>query len=287
MTLRIFIAVTHLLGAGHLTRAAALARAFAAGRTRDDIGLRWHALARWLPARASNSCNSRRYGRPEATSERFSTKPVMRSRRSGSPGAGRMLLEAFRAAKPDVVITELFPFGRRVLAEEFIGASGGSAPTQAAPPRRLIGTRHPCRARKARARRRDTRAIVDLLRRGARPRATPVSRRSSSPGPWMTAIEPMIRYTGYVDEGPPSAKHERPRSGVVVSGGSSAASLPLYRAALKAARLASGMRWRILVGAGVDERSFETLRATAPAKCQCRARPAPIFGCSSPGLRSR
>ena len=32
----------------------------------------------------------------------------------------RMLLDAFRSVRPDVVVTELFPFGRRVLAEEFM-----------------------------------------------------------------------------------------------------------------------------------------------------------------------
>src|SRR5205085_1567169 len=32
----------------------------------------------------------------------------------------RMLLEAFRSVQPDVVVTELFPFGRRILAGEFM-----------------------------------------------------------------------------------------------------------------------------------------------------------------------
>ena len=60
----------------------------------------------------------------------------------------------------------------------------------------------------------------------------------------------------------------------VVSGGSSAASLPLYRAALEAARIVAHKNWHILIGRGIDDVAFETLSRAAPAHAKVeRARP--------------
>ena len=83
-------------------------------------------------------------------------------------------------------------------------------------------------------------------------------------------IRPLIRYTGYVDENE-AAIPESIRQGIVVSGGSSAASLPLYRAALAAAHRIADRPWRILVGRGVPEADFQALREGAPAHADRRA----------------
>jgi hypothetical protein len=86
-------------------------------------------------------------------------------------------------------------------------------------------------------------------------------------------IRSLIRYTGYVDE------NEGPvlqgtRQGIVVSGGSSAASLPLYRAAIGAAHEIADRPWRILIGRGITEDDFEALKERAPAHAAVeRARP--------------
>jgi predicted glycosyltransferase len=262
VTLRIFIAVTHLLGAGHLTRAAALARAFAGAGHETTLvsgGMPSALIAgagfEFVQLPPVRTAGSDFRALLDEAGHAIATERLARRR--------TMLLEAFRAAKPDVVITELFPFGRRVLAKEFIALLEEAHRRK---PRPLVVSSArdilvaPAKPERVAETHERLSTFYDAVLVHADPRVAPIE----LSWPVDTAIEPMIRYTGYVDEGPPSAKHERPRSGVVVSGGSSAASLPLYRAALKAARLASGMRWRILVGAGVDERSFETLRATAP-----------------------
>ncbi|MGF9759547.1 glycosyltransferase [Microvirga sp. 0TCS3.31] len=86
-------------------------------------------------------------------------------------------------------------------------------------------------------------------------------------------IGQLIRYTGYVDENE-SLVADGYRHGIVVSGGSSAASLPLYHAALEAAGLITDRPWRILIGRGVSEEHFQTLRDGAPAHAIVeRARP--------------
>ncbi len=62
---------------------------------------------------------------------------------------------------------------------------------------------------------------------------------------------------------------------IVVSGGGSAASLPLCRAAIEAARLVTGrIGWRLLVGHGVPAADFDALKAGAPPHMVVeRARP--------------
>ena len=74
----------------------------------------------------------------------------------------------------------------------------------------------------------------------------------------------LLRYTGYVDHGMPVAALANDAGEIVVSGGSSAASLPLYRASLAAAALVPERPWRILVG-GAAEAELETLVRAAPA----------------------
>ena len=64
-----------------------------------------------------------------------------------------------------------------------------------------------------------------------------------------------------------------PRAGIVVSGGSSAAGLGLYRAAAEAARLRPEWGWRILVGQRLPEADFAALGEGLPAGTVVRARP--------------
>ena len=86
-------------------------------------------------------------------------------------------------------------------------------------------------------------------------------------------IRPLLRDTGYVDEGEPVAPCAE-RRGIVVSGGSSAAALPLLDAALAAAKTVTREPWRALVGAGVPEAEFARLGAAAPGHVAVeRARP--------------
>ena len=72
---------------------------------------------------------------------------------------------------------------------------------------------------------------------------------------------------------------------IIVSGGGSAAALPLFRLALEAARLGpAGWRWRILVGRGVAEEAFRQLATEASGHAIVeRARPdfpALLAGCA-------
>jgi predicted glycosyltransferase len=272
VTLRVLIAVTHLLGAGHLTRAAALARAFTRAGHRTTlvsggtpsalVSAEGFTLVQLPPVRTAGTDFAAlldETGGP-ITAERLAR------RRS-------MLLEAFRAAEPDVLITELFPFGRRVLGPEFTALLEAARSRNPRPfilsSVRDILVRPAKPARVAETHERLS-AFYDAVLVHGDPHLAPLD----LSWPVDHAIRPMIRYTGYVDEGAAPSHRRGERTGVVVSGGSSAAGLPLYRTALEAARLAPEMPWRILVGAGVQAPAFAALRAAASGNAAVqRARP--------------
>ena len=93
-----------------------------------------------------------------------------------------------------------------------------------------------------------------------------------------------LRYTGYLaDDRPAGALQENGE--IIVSGGGSAAALPLFACAVAAARLdRSGRRWRLLAGGGMADADLALLAAEAPDKVVIeRARPdfpALLAGCA-------
>ncbi len=268
--MRVLIAVTHLLGAGHLTRAAALARAFAqaghettlvsGGSAAKPQGLDRLTFVQLPPVRT--------IGTDFKTLLDEDGRPVDNFRLAHRR---ILLLDTLRAARPDIVITELFPFGRRVLADEFMMLIADARRMNPRPRtlcsiRDILALPKPERIEEAHAR------LVEnydgILVHGD-PAIVPLE----ATWPVDERIRPLIRYTGYVDENPePMQPGER--KGILVSGGSSTASLPLYRAAIAAAREMADKQWRILVGRGVEEAAFQELKANAPAHALVeRARP--------------
>lgn len=276
MSLRILVSVTHLLGAGHLTRAAAIARAASArfhrvtlvtgGIPSPLIDLAGVDVVQLPPVRApigDFTALQDGAGRPVEAG-------LLASRRD-------LLLQSFARSRPDVVVTELFPFGRRVLAPEYRALIEA---VEAATPRpRLVCSIRDILAAPTRADK--VAATHDLLRRRYNsvlvhgdPAIVPLE------ASWPADAELLRRltYTGYVDGsaqtpaiGPPAQSGTR---AILVSGGSSAAALPLYRAALAAAKGAPDLRWQVLVGAGVEETDHLDLVRHAPAHATVeRARP--------------
>lgn len=266
----ILIAVTHLLGAGHLTRAAALARAFAGaghpvtlvsggmpGALRPVSGLR---VVQLPPVRIVGTA----FGALLDEDGRPVDAARMAARRAG-------LLAALAEARPAVVVTELYPFGRRVLADEF---GGLVAAARALHPRPLMlaSVRDILAApsRPERVAETHTRLAADYD--GVLVHADPALVRLDASWPSAGLAVPLHE-TGYVDEGEPVSGAPG-GGGILVSGGSSAAGLPLQEAALGAAALVREHPWRILVGRGVPEARFAALATGAPANARVeRARP--------------
>jgi len=271
MSLRVLIAVTHLLGAGHLTRAAALARAFARKGHATTL------VSGGTPARLADLENVAFVQLPPVRTagtdfrtlldEDFGPidQAYLDSRRA-------LLLDTLETTRPDILVTELFPFGRRVLADEF-SALLDAARRMNPRPRVLCSIRDILVASSKASRIEETHARLladyDAVLVHGDPELVPLE----VSWPVDERIRPLIRYTGYVDENDAPVP-EAHRHGIVVSGGSSAASLPLYRAALAAAQDIADRPWRILVGRGVAESDFATLERSAPPHVTVeRARP--------------
>lgn len=262
MRLRILILVTHLLGAGHLTRAAALACAAAraghqvtlvtGGMPNPLVETGGVALVQLPPVRAPLGD----FTALRDADGRAAGPGLLAARREA-------LLAAHAESRPDVVVTELFPFGRRVLAAEFqalIEAADASPcrPVVLASVRDILVA--PDRPAKVAATHATIRRHYDAVLVHGEPGLVPLE----ASWPVDEELRPKLRYTGYVGPGtagpaPPAAAEPV----VLVSGGSSAAALPLYRAALAAAARSPALRWHVLVGAGVDEDAFRDLRARA------------------------
>ncbi|MFC0218106.1 glycosyltransferase [Pseudochelatococcus lubricantis] len=265
MTSRVLIAVTHLLGVGHLARAAALARGLAAagnevtlisgGAPAPLVAMDGVRLVQLPPVHIVGTAFSALLGSDGAPAG----DTIMEERR-------RLMMEAVAGLRPDVVITELFPFGRRVLADEFLALAGAA---RALVPRAailssvrdvLVAPSKPGRLEEAHAR---LLALYDGVLVHGDAAVLPLERS------WPVAAEiaPLLHYTGYIDDRPvtPAGEGADGAGEIVVSGGGSAASLPLFRAALGAARSVAGHRWRLLVGRGVPEEAFAALAGEAPA----------------------
>ena len=116
--MKVMIVVTHLLGTGHLARALTLGRAFIAGGQEVCVvsgGLPAPHLDRGdvpvlqLPPVRSNGVDFSRLldgAGKDATSEMLAQRSAL-------------LIAHLKKETPDVLITELFPFGRRILRAEF------------------------------------------------------------------------------------------------------------------------------------------------------------------------
>ncbi|MGH1572191.1 glycosyltransferase [Methylobacterium sp. P31] len=268
--MRVLIAVTHLVGAGHLTRAAALARAFAfaghdamlvsggvpAPMVRHD-GVR---LVQLPPLRVAGTA----FSTPLGPDGRPADPALLTRRRT-------QLVETFAAFAPDAVITELFPFGRRALAAEFLNLVEAA---QARRPRPLVlasvrdilvASAKPERIAQAHAR---VSALYDAVLVHGDPALVPLD----ASWPLDTATAAKICYTGYVDEGT-RVEPAAARSGVLVAAGSGPAGIDLLRAAADAARQRPDLGWRILAGHGVPEETLSEIGSGLADGVLGRARP--------------
>ncbi len=249
---RVFFHVQHLLGIGHLRRAAVLARALAAGGF--DVllvsggapveglaldGVRFHQLA---PLRAADESL-----RDLARLDGGAVDEAFQRRRAEA------LLGLLRAEAPDVVITEQFPFGRTRLRFELLplldtARELAKRPLIACSVRDVVRRAGPERIDEA----------VELLDRfdavliHGDPRLVPFERSFAG---WAR-ISGRAFYTGYVSErdwpghGAQGMRSAEGKDEVVVSVGGGAVGAPLLKAAIaaRAKTALAGRTWRLLVG---------------------------------------
>lgn len=264
MNRRVVILVTHLLGIGHLVRASLLADSLTAagfettlisgGRQAAMRDRSWH-----LVQLAAVHIEGTAFAKLLDEDNNPVTEVLLAARRD-------MVSGVIRKVAPACLVTEHFPFGRRQLAPEFEAAI--ETARMLAHPARIVASirdvlvapQRPGRVEQANAR---VERLFDAVLVHGDAAVLPLS----ASWPATGAIERKLHYTGYVAEpgAPASLPTRRPSGEILVSGGGSAAALPLFHAAI-AAGLNGQRRWRILIGHGVDADDFAALgEAASPA----------------------
>ena len=258
--MKVMIAVTHLLGTGHLSRALVLGRAFA------GAGHRVVLVSGGMPAPHLECGNVEMLHLPPLRSDGTDFARLLDA--GGAPaGPGLMarrraaLCRALTGLAPDILITELFPFGRRSLGQEFLALleAAGSLPRR---PVVLASIRDILAPPSKPARAEQTDTVIarhyDAVLVHSDPQTTPLS--ASWPVSDMLAAK--LRHTGYVTDGPATPHPGGDGTGeILVSAGGGDVGGPIFAAAIGAARLAPGQTWRLLVGGG--EASLAAVRHAA------------------------
>ena len=285
---RVFFYVQHLLGIGHLRRAAVLARALASGGF--DVllvsggapveglvldGARFHQLP---PLRAADA-SLRDLARLDGTA----IDETFRRQRTEA------LLGLLRAEAPDVVLTEQFPFGRTRLHFELmplleVARSLPKRPSIACSVRDVVRRAAPERVAETE---RILERFFDAVLIHGDPHLVPFGRSFAG---WAR-IEGRALYTGYVSEHDLAHRMESAagRDEVVVSVGGGAVGAPLLRAAI-AAKPRRGPAGRERGGGGGGGPS--RLSATPAAASRwwgrtCRSATAPRWSASEASSSSR
>ena len=261
--MKVALFVTHLLGTGHLARTFVLARALSAeGHTACVV-------SGGVPAPHLNAQNVGLIQLPSLRSDGVNFTRLLAA--DGQPASQAVLAErrkqavdALRAFGPDVVVTELFPFGRRILADEFKAVIEAASRLD---PRPLICCSirdilaPPSKPAKAAA----TDALVDqfydavLVHSAAE--ITPLQ------ASWSVSpmLESKLHYTGFVAPSPAGPHKDKAGDGrILVSAGGGAVGDKLFETALEAARLTPDLEWHLLVGGGQAEARIANLRALNP-----------------------
>lgn len=273
--MRILFHVQHLLGIGHDRRAALIARGLSAagmavtvlrgGHPVPGIDYGPAAIVQLPPARAADETFKTlldEHGRP--------IDEAWRARRRAA------VLEAFERVRPDALLVESFPFGRRAFRFELLPlleAARAAGTATACSVRDILVTKsNPERLE-------ETVATVQRLFDRVLVHGDPDLIPFAATFPAAARIADRIRYTGYV-AAPPSpdggSADGEGEGEVIVSVGGGAVGLPLLRAALGARALGAlaDTPWRLLAGPDVAEDAVRALAAEAPAGVVVeRARP--------------
>lgn len=263
MSLSILVHVTHLLGSGHLVRAASLASACSArghqvtllsgGTPNVLVAQDGFELVQLPPVRVEGTA----FTRLLKTDGTEADRTFLAKRKETA-------VDVTEQRKPDVVITELFPFGRRVLSEEFLAVIETSR--RQTFPATVIASIRDILASPSRPQRvAETHARITGLYDAVLVHGDPEMIPLEASWPVDESLRPYLHYTGYIDNSQQNdpAETTTPARDIVVSGGSSLASLQLYDAALKVAGKME-YSWHILVGNGVGSTDFERLVKAAP-----------------------
>jgi predicted glycosyltransferase len=266
VSLKAFLHVQHLLGTGHVVRAAAIGRALAAQGVEVTL-----ASGNRIPPTLDTSglkvielppCKS-----PDATFKRLVTLEGQDIDEAWKSARVQASIQSFEKEDYDLLLTETYPFGRRQLDFE-LTALLEAARARARPP--LIAT-----------------SIRDILVRKKKLwkerwmadqaltyydriliHSDPDFIRLADSFPFAEEVDHLVRYTGYVGGAArPASASSDGADEVIVSCGGGAVAEALLGSALEArplSRRAEDTDWRVLIGHDISDDAFALYRRNAP-----------------------
>lgn len=264
----VFIYVQHLLGIGHLRRISFLARSLA------DQGLDVHLVSGGMPVAnlATNNMQLHQLPPVRATNALFNELVDENNRPIDQPWKEKRcktLLGLFATITPDILITETFPFGRRMMRFELLPLLR-QAKQRLNPPLILSSIRDILQPKQKQQRNQEIVDLIDSFYDRVLVHGDDSIARLEATFPHARKIENKVFYTGYIvdPKAPLDARPTSARKGVLVSGGGGAASLPLLQVAIKARPLSDLAQhtWRLLVGHNINQTEFENLQQHAHSK---------------------
>ena len=258
----VFFYVQHLLGIGHLRRAAILCRALSddgfdvtlamGGRPVSgmDIG-----GAELLPLPPLHIGADGFHDLVDVTDVPVSE--VWKENRRD------LLLAAFTERSPDILITEAFPFGRRQMRFELMPLLK-TAKSAISQPLIVCSVRDILKSGRKPGRAEETQALIADYYNLVLVHGDASFARLEETFPEVDAFAPKLRYTGIVAERA-AAWTGVGEAEVLISAGGGAVGINLFKTAIAARPLSRlmGLQWRLLVGPNVGEVNFTALSEKA------------------------
>ena len=263
---KILFYVQHLLGIGHLMRAGTLTRALEQGGFETLLV----SGGTDVPGFDAGAARFTQLPPTRATDKFFKVLVDENDDRIDDAWKARRrerLLEIFTEEQPDIILIEMYPFGRRQMRFEIeplieaARAQGEQRPLIVSSVRDiLVEPDKPGRVDEMVAR---TRNYFDLVLIHGDPDFIAFDETFSR----MSEIADLSRYTGYVVDPAPARDEAGPGAGeVIISTGGGAVSDDMLEAAIGARALSSlaNASWRVLIGHNLPEADFTAYRDNAP-----------------------
>lgn len=267
---RVFFYVQHLLGIGHLKRAATLARALAAARLEVTFASGGPAV----PGIAPEGVRLVQLPAASAADLGFRTLVDEAGREVDEAWKQRRaaaLMAAWREANADVVLIELFPFGRRQMRFELLPLLEAA---RAATPRPVIvssvrdilggGQKDPGKQDEMLA---TFEKYFDHVLVHSDPKLVTFDRTFRH----ASQLGDRLHYTGFISDRLAASSRGEIVAGageVIASAGGGAVGMPLLRAAIRARKLThlKDRKWRVIAGINCSEPDYEELVNLAKAE---------------------
>lgn len=259
--MQILIVVTHLLGTGHLRRSINLAQAFI------ETGHRVTLASGGLPVKNFNTDGLSLVQLPPLCSDgtnftRLLNADGVVADETYLQARENKLTELVQSLQPEIIITELFPFGRRMLRREFIRLLQ-TAHALPAVPVILSSVRDILAAPSSEKKGQQTETLIAEYYDGVVVHSDEARTPLNVSWPVTDLIKAKLFYTGYVAQTVSDYSPKPNSTEVVVSAGGGSVGRHIYEVAVEAARLSPDSQWRILIGGSDAQAEVARLKTLA------------------------